>query len=284
MDEVRRCLAYSLVVKAGWHLLHMLEKSKPINIQEKGYLDFVSEADKEAERMIVSAIKLHFPGDGVLSEESQETAGKTGYRWIIDPLDGTHNYLAGLKEWGVLLAIEKEGNVIWGMAYFPALKETFIVEKGKGAFFNDKKIKVSDTNDFKGQMFCSDGIMRKKPREILGDIEKFCGIGCRLRVYGSSPYAFTRVAMGQALIATNRLGKPWDIAVPALLVEEAGGKVTDENGKPWSIDSESLIATNGLVHDRACMLFSFHGPQEILSYYLKSTEKNDKKISEEKER
>ena len=104
-------------------------------------------------------------------------------------------------------------------------------------------------------MFCSDGILRKKPKEILGDIERFCGAGCRLRVYGSSPYAFTRVALGQALIATNRLGKPWDIAATALLAEEAGGKVTDEKGDPWSIDSENLLATNGLAHNKALALF-----------------------------
>ena len=103
-------------------------------------------------------------------------------------------------------------------------------------------------------MFCSDGILRKKPKEILKDIERFCGVGCRLRVYGSSPYSFTRVAMGQAVVATNRLGKSWDIAAPTLLVEEAGGKVTDEKGNPWRLDSECLIAANGLLHEKSLAL------------------------------
>ncbi len=263
MDELRKVLAYSIVMKAGWGLLHMLEKGKPRNIQEKSYMDFVSEADKEAEKIITSEIQMHFSKDGILSEESPEMERKTIYRWIIDPLDGTHNYLAGFKEWGVFLAIEKRKRVEWGMCYFPALEEIFVAEKGVGAFLNRREIKVSGTEDFKGQMFCSDGILRKKPKEILGDIGKFCASGCRLRVYGSSPYSFTRVAIGRALIATNRMGKPWDIAASALLVEEGGGKVTDEKGNPWSVDSENLIATNGLVHDKALSLFNYQEPQGI---------------------
>lgn len=268
MDENRKSLANSIVFKAGTRLLQMLEErdKKLISVQEKGYLDFVSEADKAVNKILISEINTYFPKDGILSEESPETKSNTLYRWIVDPLDGTHNFLAGFKEWGVFLALAlaKRGQIIYGICYFPALKEIFVVEKGKGAFCNGKKIKVSDATDLRGQMFCPDGILRKKPKEILGDIERFCGAGCRLRVYGSTPYAFTRVALGQALIATNRMGKAWDIAAPTLLVEEAGGKVTDEKGNPWQIDSENLIATNGLVHEQALKLF---GPIDYARTY-----------------
>ncbi len=262
MDEDRKSLAYSAVFKAGTRLLQIFEEKdkKSISSQEKGYLDFVSEADKEAEKIIIAEIKMHFPKDGILSEESTEVEPekRTNYRWIVDPLDGTHNFLVGFKEWGVLLALAKRSRIIYGICYFPALGEIFTAEKGKGAFCNGKKIKVSKATDLRGQMFCSDGTLRKKPKEILGDIERFCGAGCRLRVYGSSPYAFTRVALGQALIATNRMGKSWDIAAPALIVEEAGGKITDKEGNPWSVDSENLIVTNGneLVHKQALELFN----------------------------
>jgi myo-inositol-1(or 4)-monophosphatase len=273
----RKFLAYSAAIKTGWLLLSIFEKRGEIAFREKSDLDFVSEADKEAEKSIIAEIKMRFPKDGILSEESEETKGATNYRWIIDPLDGTHNFLAGLKEWGTFLALEKEGRMIYGICCFPAIGrppgEILTAEKGKGAFINGKKIEVSKADDLRGQMFCSDGILRKKPKEILGDIEKFCANECRLRVYGSSPYSFTRVALGQALIATNRSGKPWDIAAPALIVEEAGGKVTDEKGNPWSIDSENLIATNGLVHDKALLLFGYNGPYEMLPYYMKVMEK-----------
>jgi len=252
----RKFLAYSVAIKTGWLLLSIFEKRREIAFREKSDLDFVSEADKEAEKSIIAEIKMHFPKDGILSEESEEVKGATNYRWIIDPLDGTHNFLAGFKEWGILLALEKKGEIVYGICFFPALDETFVAGKGKGAFINGKKIEVSKADDLRGQMFCSDGILRKKLKGILSDIEKFCAAGCRLRVYGSSPYSFIRVALGQALIATNRLAKPWDIAAPALIVEEAGGKVTDEKGNPWSIDSENLIATNGLVHKQALKIFN----------------------------
>jgi len=265
MDEDRKSVAYSVVFKAGTHLLQLFEeKNREISVQEKGYLDFVSEADKAANKILISKISTYFPKDGILSEESPETKSNTLYRWIIDPLDGTHNFLAGFKEWGVLLALKKRSQIIYGICYFPALGEIFTVEKRKGAFLNGEKIKVSDAVDLRGQMFCSDGILRKKPEEILRDIERYCGAGCRLRVYGSSPYAFTRVALGQALIATYRFGKPWDIAAVAFLVEEAGGKITDEEGNPWQIDSENLIATNGLVHEQVLELFNGQNYKEVV--------------------
>lgn len=278
--EARKFLAYSAAIKAGWLLLSMFEKRKNIAFQEKANLDFVSDADKEAEKSIIAEIKMHFPKDGILSEESEEAKGATNYRWIIDPLDGTHNFLAGLKEWGTFLALEKKGRVIYGICCFPAIGpppgEILTAEKGKGAFKNGKKIEVSKADDLRGQMFCSDGILRKKSREILEDIEKFCAVGCRLRVYGSSAFSFSRVALGRAVVATNRFGKPWDIAASALIVEEAGGKVTDEKGNPWSINSENLIATNGLIHDEALLLFGYNGPYEMLTYYLKAMENKKK--------
>lgn len=251
--EKRKSLAYSAAFKAGAYLLQTL--GKVVEIKEKSHLDLFSEADKEAEKIIVSEIRLHFPKDGILSEESPEVEAKTKYRWIIDPLDGTHNFLVGLKEFGTLLALEEKGKIVFGICYFPMLREMFVAEKGKGAFCNRRRLKVSSIKELRGQMFCSDGIVRKKPKEILRDIEGFCAAGCRLRVYGSAPFAFTRVALGQAVVATNRLGVPWDIAAPALLVEESGGKVTDEKDSPWRIDSENLIATNDILHNQALALF-----------------------------
>lgn len=254
MDISRELVAVEAVKKASRYLIRSFGKIK--TGQEKGHLDFASEADKESEKIILSEIEKFFPDDGILSEESPEKERKTKYRWIIDPLDGTHNFLDGLEEWGTLLALEKIDRVVLGVCHFPIHEEFFIVEKGKGAFLNGKKIKVSGAVDLRGEMFCSDGILRKKPREILGDIEKFCGAGCRLRVYGSSAFGFTRVALGQAVVATNRAGKPWDIAAPAFLVEGAGGKVTDEYGNPWRSDSETLLATNGLFHELALELIN----------------------------
>ncbi len=255
MGISREMVAIGAVREASRYLTrHFFDQIK--TSQEKDYLDRVSEHDKESEKIIISEIEKFFPEDGILSEESSEKERNTKYRWIIDPLDGTHNFLDGLNEWGILLALEEEGQVILGVCCFPIFGEFLLAEKGKGAFLNSPKIEVSKkATELRGQMFCSDGILRKKPKEILGDIERFCSAGCRLRVYGSSAFGFTRVALGRAAVATNRARHPWDVAAPALLVEEAGGSVTDENGGPWRVDSENLIATNRLLHEEALSIF-----------------------------
>ena len=257
MDKARKEFAFSVFS----HLFSQTDFYTPrktgkfIPAKEKSNLDFVSDKDIEIEKIIMTKINSHFPEDGILSEESPESKGRTKYRWIIDPLDGTHNFLAGFKEFGTTLALEEDGIVIWGAFYLPMLEEFFVAERGIGAFCNGQKIRVSRTTSFVGGMFCSDGVVRRKPREILKDIEKFCAAGCRVRIYGSSPYAMARIALGQAIVATNRVGKPWDIAASALIVQEAGGVVTDENGGPWRVDSENLIATNGILHQQALELF-----------------------------
>ena len=257
MDKARKEFAFSVFshLFSQTDLYTPRKAGKSIPAKEKSSLDLVSDADMEIERIIMSEINLHFPEDGILSEESPELKGITKFRWIIDPLDGTHNFLAGFKEFGTILALEEDGIVIWGAFYLPMLEEFFVAERDIGAFCNGQRIRVSRATSFAGGMFCPDSIMRLKPREILRDIERFCALGLRLRAYGSCPYNMTRVALGQAIVALNRVGKPWDIAASALIVEEAGGTVTDENGKPWQIHSENLIATNGILHQRALELF-----------------------------
>lgn len=255
MRNERRRIALEIVLKAGDNLLNHFGKKIPF--KKKGSLmDLVSDADINSEEFLISVIKKIFPEDGILSEEMGRLDGKNEYRWILDPLDGTHNFLAKLPQFGVSVAVEKDGVVICGACYFPMLGEHLTAWRGGGAYLNHKRITVSSAKNLKGGMFFSDSIMRNKPEEIMRDIARFCGAGCRLRVFGSSLLAFTRVAAGQAVVATNRLGHPWDIAAAALMVEEAGGKVTDELGEPWSVNSANLLATNRAVHEAALTLFA----------------------------
>ena len=110
---------------------------------------FISSADIGAEHILLSAIKKSFPGDGILSEESQEIQSKSGYRWLIDPLDGTHNFLSGLPLFGCLLALECNGKIIYSICSFPVLNEVFVAEKGKGVLYNGKKVdKVQSSEIF----------------------------------------------------------------------------------------------------------------------------------------
>lgn len=251
----RKKVAMAAAYRVGQYLLRTFRAGSNVCFSEKSPLDLVSEADKVAEKMLIENIQTNFPADGILAEESGFIKSLSGYSWVIDPLDGTHNFLKGFTQFSTAVALQKDGEVILGICYFPVTGEFFLAEKGGGAFLSGFPIHVSPAANFKGEMFYSDSAVRHKPEEILRDIERFCQAGCRLRVCGSSSFAFTRVAMGQASVTTNRSVKPWDVAASALLVEEAGGTVTDDCGNPWRIDSPNLLATNGILHRQALLLF-----------------------------
>ena len=218
---------------------------------EKADGTMVSAADHGSEKKILSILKRAFPDDAILSEESGKTSGTSGYRWILDPLDGTHNFLAGIPIFGILLALEKNGIVIFSVCLFPMFDECFVAEKGKGAFLNGRRIRVSKTKSLEGSVFLGDGNRTLQFRDTMKDIKAFQEEGCRFRFLGEGPFGMTRVALGTALVAVLRLGKIWDIAAPALLIEEAGGKVTDMDGKSLGKKESALVATNGILHAKA---------------------------------
>lgn len=203
----------------------------------------VSRVDLEAEKIVADLLRKNFPEDGTLFEESKEKSTKTGWRWILDPLDGTHNFLYGLPIWGCLLALEHNSELQFGLCSFPLLSETFSAQKGKGAFFNGKRIRVTRAQGLKGGMYLADGI-KGEGSSFVSRMKAAAESGVRTRLLGSAPYGFTRVAMGDAVAADMKSGKPWDIAAPTLLVLEAGGVVTDDRGKPWSLHTKDLWAAS----------------------------------------
>lgn len=215
---------------------------------EKEDGSLVSEADTGSEQRIMQALGAAFPEDGFISEESPEAAGKSGYRWILDPLDGTHNFLAIIPLFGILLALEKGGEVLFSICCYPVLEETFVAERGAGAFRNGERIRVSTSSSLKGSVFMGDANSDMEFSAIMQDFRPFHGDGCRFRYVGQGAFGLTRVAMG-SILAASRRGKIWDIAAPCLLVEEAGGTITDLQGRPWDLQPRPLIATNGVVHD-----------------------------------
>jgi myo-inositol-1(or 4)-monophosphatase len=216
----------------------------------------VSEADHGSEKLIIRRLKKAFPADAILSEECGEISGSSGYRWILDPIDGTHNFLAGIPIFGILLALEKEGVVIQSFCVFPMFDEVFTAEKGNGAFLNGRRIHVSSATTLQGSVYLADGNSNQDFRAILRDIQPLHAKGCRFRYLGEGPFGMTRVALGAALAATLRSGKSWDIVAPALLVEEAGGRVTDLQGNRLGPEPCALLATNGIVHDTVLPLLA----------------------------
>ena len=264
ISKDRKNLARTLVGLASNYLLKNFHKVKTGSAKSDGTL--VSVVDRAVEKLILSRIAAAFPKDGILSEESQPTSGENDYVWIVDPLDGTHNFLAGLPLFGTLLALAKNEDVIFAACAFPLLNEFFIAERGKGAHCNGKRIHVSKSAQLKGDLFLSDGTYNTRA-QIMRDVDRMTKSRLRLRILGTTPLSMTRVACGAAICATNRAGTPWDIAAPALIVEEAGGRVTEPNGKRWSVHSKELVATNGIVHRQVL---------EILKVNPKSETRNPK--------
>ncbi len=216
----------------------------------------VSAADDGSEERILRVLKRSFPEDAILSEECGSIEGNSGYRWILDPLDGTHNFLAGIPIFGILLAVEQKGIITMSIASFPMFDEVFFAEKGKGAFLNGKRIHVSRDSSLRGKMLLGDSNKDIELEAVMRDLAQASKNDYRFRFLGEGPFGLTRVALGTVPAAIVRSGKLWDLAGPALLVTEAGGRVTDLQGNAWDRKARPLLATNGLVHDTVLPLLA----------------------------
>ena len=222
-------------------LRHVAYKGGPTNL--------VTEMDSQAEALIVEAIRRRFPDHAVLAEESGASGGATPYRWIVDPLDGTTNYAHGVPLFAVSIALEVEGRLELGVVVDPSRDERFIARRGDGTLLNGQPISVSDTPSV-GTSLLSTGYPYdiRSTRENLAEHEAFA-VRCRsIRAIGSAVLSLAWVAAGRLdAYWEPRLGA-WDVAAGAILVEEAGGRVTHTNGGPLDLASASTLASNGRIH------------------------------------
>lgn len=182
----------------------------------------VTVADRECERFIAAAFEESFPGDGMLGEEGVNTVSQNGRRWIIDPIDGTRDFVRGNRMWANLLGFEVDGEVVVGVCHFPALQETYSAVKGKGAYCNGKRIRVSSITEVKQAVLCINdfGALSRSPMgpRLLDFMAKFWAI----RNMGGGPDAMM-VASGKADAWLEPHAKPWDLAPIKIITEEAGG-------------------------------------------------------------
>lgn len=212
--------------------------------------DLVTEVDKLSEAAIVKDIRAQFPDHDILSEEAGELAGNSAYKWIVDPIDGTVNYAHGVPVCCVSIGVEKEGSIIMGAVYNPFMNEFYFAEKGRGATLNDKKIFVSENKNIESA-FLVTGFpyqwedMKNDPMEIFS---YFVKQGSPVRRMGSAAIDLCWVACGRFDGFWEHNLNAWDAAAGFLIVEEAGGKVTDFKGDVYSPYQRKLIATNGFIH------------------------------------
>lgn len=216
-----------------------------------GVNNLVTEADHASEAAIIALIKKNFPGHQVLAEETGEHARDSEYKWIIDPIDGTINFAHGIPLCCVSVAIEKNREIIMAAVYAPVLKELFFAEKGGGAFLNDKKISVSnETSVLKSCLVTGFPYtyisMPNGPLEVFSRLIKK---GVPVRRLGSACIDLCWVACGRFDGFYEHKLEAWDSAAGYLIVEEAGGKVTDHEGKKFSPYQHRIAATNGKIHD-----------------------------------
>ena len=228
-------------------LLHHFNKKEKIKIKSNKSL--VGAADLEANKAIIRIIKKNFPDHSILSEETGFEDNKSVYKWIIDPLDGTHNFLRGIPVFGTSIALEYKNKPILGIINFPVLCITAFAEKGKGSFMNGKRIAVSHKKNL-DHSFVLFEFSYANRMEKVGFLKKLVHKTIDVRNFGSAIYNLLLVACGKCdgyvVLTTNE----WDIAAGFLLVEGAGGKVTDLKGGKWKPDQHQFVISNGKLHGK----------------------------------
>ncbi len=236
---------------------------RALQVSNKGAIDLVTEADLAAEELIIERIKSHYPRHAILAEESGTTegiafvAGKTGWKWIIDPLDGTTNYAHGYPCFCVSIALEHAGSIEIGVIYDPTRDELFAAERGQGATLNERRIRVSSVDDLNAAMLCT-GFpydVRERPH-FERDFANFTMAAQAVRRDGSAAIDLAYIACGRFDGFWEDGLKAWDVAAGVLLIEEAGGRVSDFNGAPLDIYSPKVLASNGLVHEAMMRVLS----------------------------
>jgi myo-inositol-1(or 4)-monophosphatase len=247
MKDFKEC-AIEIAREAGIFLKNKLHSVHTIDY--KGEINLVTEVDKISEEMITSKITTLFPDHDILSEEFTHIERGSDFRWIIDPLDGTTNYAHGYPFFCVSIALERLSTMIVGIVYDPMLNEMFVAEKGNGAFLNDREIHVSNTRGvIKGLLatgFPYD--IREDSHNNLNYFNKMILKAQAIRRAGSAALDLAYVAAGRFDGFWELKLNPWDIAAGWLLVEEAGGIVTDMGGNDYYLESSSILASNGRIH------------------------------------
>lgn len=217
---------------------------------KRSVIDLVTEMDQRAERFIVERLLGAFPDHAVLAEESGATDGRSEYRWLIDPLDGTTNYAHGLPIFAVSVALEHSGVVELGVAYDPTRDECFVAQRGHGATLNGETLRVSSVDSL-DQALLVTGFPYDIRTTGETNLPEYAALSVRalaVRRFGSAVLDLCYVACGRLDGYWEQSLGPWDMAAGGLIVQEAGGRVTNVHGGPWRVEGPGVLASNGLVH------------------------------------
>lgn len=242
--------AFRAAVLAGDHILKNLGKISKDDIDTKQASDFVTRVDRESEELILRTIKQKFPDHHFLAEESARDAGGKEYRWVIDPLDGTTNFIHQYPVFAVSIALEFKNEMVLGIVYDPLREEIFTAEKGKGAFLNGRPIRVSSVSSMASSLVTT-GFPFKRREFIDPYLKLFKNIFHRvsdIRRAGSAALDLAHLAAGRCECFFEIGLGPWDIAAGTILIKEAGGIVTDFGGGEEYLSTGNIVCGTPALH------------------------------------
>ena len=250
---------------AGDIILRYHNQIDLLTIENKSINDFVSEVDKTAEKAIINEIKKVFPNHSILAEESGETLGDSDFQWIIDPLDGTTNYLHGFPQYAVSIALLEKQVVTHAVIYDPFKEELFNASKGEGAYLNNERMRVTSTNGLQNTLIGT-GFPFRQPEHLDCYLKTFKAIHPHvsgIRRAGSAALDLAYLAAGR-LDGFWEIGlNSWDIAAGALLVKEAGGFIGDFSGRDQYLETGNVVAGNADVYKILLKTIHPHLTQEL---------------------
>ncbi len=247
-------IAVTAATEAGNIILSHFGSRRQVAYKSKGNL--VTDVDILSEKFIVALLKDEYPDWDVISEESNSSVTPTDYTWIVDPLDGTNNYTFGIPFFCINIALAKGEDILLGITYDPIRKELFRAESDRGAYLNDSMIQVSTNDSLQDSLAAFDlGYSYERGKEMLDIANKLWGRVHCVRLLGSASLGLAYVACGRINLYFHRYLFPWDIASGLILIREAGGEITDWDGKPASLRTSEIIAANHQLH------------QEFMTYF-----------------
>ncbi len=249
LDPAFLATAVEAVVRAGE--IHLSKFRSGVRIDKKGAIDLVTEVDLEVERMFRAMVAERFPDHDVLAEEFGGTSSGARHRWVFDPLDGTTNFAHGLPIFCAALALEIDGRAEVAAVYDANRQELFTAERGVGAWLNGEPLHVSSTTEIIDALLVTGFpyTVHQTPQRYLDVFGAFITRARAVRRLGSAAIDLCWTAAGRMDGFWEENLQPWDTMAAALILEEAGGRVTGMNGEPWNASDGHILGTNGHLHD-----------------------------------
>ena len=245
--------------KASKVIIRDFGEIEKLQVSKKGPDDFVTKTDQKVEEIIIEELERARPGYNFLAEEGGTTKEKKSeFTWIIDPIDGTSNFMHGIPHFAISIGLEKSGEMIAGIIFDPIKNEMFYAEKGRGAYLNNSRIRVSSRNIITDSIALTGGpsFAEENKQSFHDEYMAMCSYFHQVRKLGSAALDLAYVAAGRAEMFWHKNLKYWDIAAGIIIVKEAGGTITDFKGKTFDLKNKEILATNSRLDSETVKILS----------------------------